>query len=191
MAKSGRTFVKYTTPVATAVWPKLDKPDVFTPKKGEAKVRYKINLEFEPEVAAQVKSDIEALIAKNKLDVGKNQNSPWQSVKDKDGKETGEFTLYAFSGADRKPPVFDAKNRKLPDGVAVGGGSQVKVNVTINAYDGFGGGYNLYINAVQVVELVEKGGASSPFEATDGYKFEAEDEGFPESDNVSEDAEAF
>jgi hypothetical protein len=40
------------------------------------------------------------------------------------------------------------------EGVAIGNESRVRVNYTPAEYDGFGGGITLYLNAVQVVELV-------------------------------------
>ena len=37
----------------------------------------------------------------------------------------------------------------------IGNGSKVRVAYTENVYEPFGGGINLYLNAVQVIELVE------------------------------------
>ena len=46
----------------------------------------------------------------------------------------------------------------------------------MNAYDGFGGGINLYLNAVQVIDLKESDFGKSPFEEQEGYAQPDEDE---------------
>lgn len=158
----------------------LGEPDVYTPKKGDKKVRYTINVRFDKKTEAKVRAKLDELTAD--MDTGKNDNSPWKEDK-KEGKGQDTHTLFAFSGADLenpkkdyKPPVFDAKNRKLPARVVVGGGTKGRIEVTLNPFDGFGGGINLYINAVQVVDLVEKTFGKSNFdEVEDGYDGEGED----------------
>lgn len=167
MAKANKITI--ITPVGVAMWPKLDKPDTFMPKKGEPKVRYMVNVAFEPDDLAWMKKEIAK--AEKTLGVVNPKNSPFK-VNKKDNSET----LVATSGADYKPAIFDAKNRRLPDGVVVGGGSKIRLDVTVNAYDGFGGGVNLYINSVQVLDLKEPTWGVSRFEAAEGFEYSGEDE---------------
>ena len=173
MAKNKR--VTYITPAGEAVWPKLDKVDVFTPKKGAPKIRYTLNIKWDDKTLAKVQKDIDALIKEHKMDVGDNENSPFKTDKE------GGVTLFAFSGKDKKPPVFDAKNRRLPDSVIVGGGSKIRADLTLNPYDGFGGGMSFYINAVQVLELVEKQYGPKFEEVEDGFEYEGSEDAPAES----------
>lgn len=174
-----KNYVHYLTPVGTFVFPKLHEVDVYTPKMGgKTKRRYMTNMEFTPDVLAQVKADIAALIKKHGMDVGKNANEPF-----KKDKKTGRETLVATSGEERKPPIFDSRNQKLPEGTKVTGGSKGRLDVTVNPYDGFGGGVNLYINGVQVIEKAEYS-YQPRFEETEGYTREEAESEFPSSDNV-------
>lgn len=175
-----KNYVHYMTPVGVFAFPKLHEIDVYKAPNGQVKKRYKTNMEFTPEVLAQVKADIAALIKKHDMDVGKNVNEPFQKSK-KDGRET----LVATSGEERKPPIFDSRNQKLPEGTKVTGGSKGRLDVTVNPYTGFGGGVNLYINGVQLIEKAEY--AYQPrFEETEGYTREEAEGEFPASDNVGE-----
>ena len=165
---AARKYVTYITPPGTAVWPKLDKPDVYQPKKGDPKIRYTCNMSFDEAVMERVKADIWNLIQEHQMDIGENKNSPFKT--DKKGNET----LFAFTGKDHKPLIVDSRNKKLPDSVVVGGGSTIRLDITINPFDGFGGGVNFYINAVQVLNLVEKGafGEARFEQAEGGFQYE-------------------
>ena len=85
----------------------------------------------------------------------------WEKIKDpKDESKkvkTGLLTVQFHTGAKFKPGLFDANGVPLADGVLVGNGSKVRVNYSPKEYTGFGGGITLYLNAVQVLELVEFG----------------------------------
>lgn len=169
MAKKER----FITPAGIAVWPKLDVPDVYQPldkqgkPKGAAKTQYIIRVKFSDADLAKVTAYVEKKT--EELSPG-GKNSPL--VKDK---KTGEITLKATSGAKYRPACWDSKNKRIPDDVRVGGGSKVKLDLTVNAYDGFGGGINFYINAVQVLELVD-GDNFAPQFSTDEDGFEVEEE---------------
>lgn len=167
MAKTKK--INAILPAGIACWPKLNEVDVFTPKKGEPKRRYTINLKFNDDDHRKVDAWLRKCAKEFGDDVGANTNSPW-----KKDKKSGDITLFAFSGEKFKPPVFDAKNRRLPANVVVGGGSKVRLDVNANPYDGFGGGINLYINAVQVLELTQ--GGQSRFEEAEGYAHDGKEE---------------
>lgn len=77
----------------------------------------------------------------------------------------------------RKPVLFDAANKKIPDGApAVYGGSVLKLAAQARPYYSAKDnvvGVTLYLEAAQVIELVSAGGGRSAaaygFGATDGY----------------------
>ena len=159
--------ITFTTPAGIAVFPKLNTVDVYQPldKKGKPsgaeKRRFITNIQFSDEDHRAV----DAFLKKTAKDLGVADGKlPW-----KKSKKDGSITLVATSGEKFKPLAVDAKNQKLPADVIIGGGSKIKLNVTVNAYEGFGGGINLYINAVQVLELQQSAFGTSPFEQAEGY----------------------
>jgi hypothetical protein len=164
-----------------AVWPKLDVVDVYKPKKGPEKRRYTTDAKAAPGAEksfAKMKAMIEAYAAKHLPDV-EEPKLPFKPEKDKDKKETGALLLTATSGEKYKPPMFDAKNKRLPEGMALGGGSRIKLDLSLNVFEisKDNSGVNLYVNAVQVLDFVEKGVGKSNFEETDGFAFNDENEG--------------
>ena len=70
-----------------------------------------------------------------------------------------------------RPAVFDAKNKRLPEDMQVGGGTIARVAVTIFAYKiGSNTSIGIRLGKVQVKKLVEyHGGNASPFDETDGF----------------------
>jgi hypothetical protein len=162
-------------PAGIAVWPKLDQVDVYQPtdKKGRpsgaAKRRFITRVKFNDEDHRKVDDFLKQCLKDFNLEDGK---LPW-----KKDKKTGELTLEATSGEKYRPPVFDARNCKVPAMVIIGGGSTIKLDVTVNPYRGFGGGINLYINSVQLLDLKQRDG--NRFEETEGFTYggdgEAED----------------
>lgn len=152
-------------PRATAVWPKLNEVDVYQPvdKKGKPsgaeKRRFLTRLKFEDADHVKVDAFLKKALKDFDIEDGK---LPW-----KKDKKTGELHLEATSGEDYPPPFFDAKGNEVPRSkVKIGGGSTIKLDVTVNPYTGFGGGINLYINSVQLIELKQR--AASRFEAEEG-----------------------
>jgi hypothetical protein len=187
MSKSKK--VTYITPRGEFVWPKLDEPDTYQAKdkkgnpKGDPKTEFKLNIRFDEKTEAKVRRDLEELTKQFGSEVGDNEHSPWKEDK-QDKKPQGTFTLFASSAMkDKKtgelirPPAFDSKNRKLPEGVVIGGGTIGRVDVILFPYDTFGGGVKLYINGVQVIKLVERSFGKSNFdEVEDGYEIDEEDD---------------
>lgn len=179
-------------PAGIAVFPKLDQVDVYQPvdKKGRPngaeKRRYITRVKFSDEDHRKVDAFLKKCAAELGVEDGK---LPW-----KKDKKDGSLSLVATSGAKYRPPVFDAKNRKVDPGVVIGGGSKIRLDVSVNPYDGFGGGINLYINAVQLLELKQSDFGKSRFEETEGFaggsdeKDDDEETGsFGEADTSSED----
>ena len=165
--------VTKTLPVATAVFPKLDKVDVYQPKNakgqpsGPEKRTWNTRLKFNDEDHREIDNWLKKLAK----DAGLKTVTNWPWKKDK---KTGEVTLMVSSGEEYKPGLYDAKNQPLPEGVIIGGGSLLKTNVSPFVYEGLGGGIKLYLNAVQLVKL-ERGANNgvSPFDEADGYVAEA------------------
>jgi len=179
---------RFITPVGTLVWPKLNEVDVYQPMKngkpsGAPKIRFITRFKIDdPKAHAKV----EAFLEEKMKELCADCDSPRLSCFKID-KKTKEITLEATSGEKYRPPVFDAKNKKLSPEIVIGGGTKAKLDLTINGYDGFGGGINLYINAVQVLDLVEGGQRGSQFEEADGY--EAEEGRTEEQSTFGQDAD--
>lgn len=88
---------------------------------------------------------------------------------------------------DRVVPIFDSAGKPLPKNVDVGHGSIVKVAYTINPFYKTRKikGLTLYLNAVQVIELVKRGERDAG-----SYGFGAEEGGYV-SDEVDAEAAPF
>jgi hypothetical protein len=161
--------VRIILPPGIAVWPKLDKTDVYQPidKKGRPsgaeKRRFITGVKYNDEDHRKVDDFLKQCLQDFDLEDGK---LPWKKLK------TGELTLEATS--DDRPPVFDAKNRGVPEKVIIGGGSTIKLDVTVNPYTSFGGGINLYINYVQLLDLKQR--EANRFEETEGFTYGGDDE---------------
>jgi hypothetical protein len=147
------------------VYPKVSKPDTFGPK---ADGKWKTDIEFRNAKREKAFKDHLDKKAKELMPKVKSPKVPGRAHK-----ETGEVTFRLSSKF--QPLVFDSKNNRLSADVLIGGGTRANV---VGAYNTYDGQMNLYLNAVQVIELVEYKPKSreeydSPFEATDGYEFEA------------------
>jgi hypothetical protein len=173
------------------VWPKLNTPDVFKPKKGDPKIRYTTDLKLAPDVLKNVQKTLADLAKKYLPDVAEPK------LPFKKDKKTGDILLSATSGEKYRPPLFDAKNNSVPPTVIVGGGTKAVVEVTVNFYEmsATNSGINLYIRAVQIIELQE-GGFKSSFEEAEGFTYKGA-EGDKEdssddhnSDDADEDGES-
>lgn len=109
---------------------------------------------------------------------------------DDDGEETGEVEFnikMTASGVSkktgkpwsRKPRLFDSKNKLLPSGVAIWGGSEVEVAGEFNPfYTTVGVGVSMRLEAVRVIKLVSGGNRDAG-----GYGFgEAVEGGYEAAD---------
>lgn len=165
-----------TSPTGIARWPWLNKPDArFDP---DGKGKFKLDLELDPTNEAHKKFLVGL---KNKtIEKHPQGRPPIIKQKDENDHETGKY-LVRFKSAYR-PKVFDEHGHFLPDGIEVGNGSLVRVAFVENFYDAFGGGMNLYLQAVQVLNLVEPKGMDAP-----DFGFEVKDaettDTIPETDD--------
>jgi hypothetical protein len=180
--------VSIILPKGKAIFPKLNEIDIYQPvdKKGKPsgaeKRRFLTRIEFNDEDHRKVDAYLKKQLVAFDLEGGK---LPWKEEK-KDKKPTGKLHLEATSGEDYPPPFVDAKGNEVPRSkVKIGGGSTIKLDVTVNPYTGFGGGINLYINAVQIIELAQR--STNRFEAEAGGFAYSEDH---TSDDLDDDSGA-
>jgi len=169
------------TPTGEARWSHLitPKPPFTDSKTGKEKgeKKYQIDLVFDP------KDPLWNTWVKNLSEAVKKvgTQSPLKKEFDVNDEPTGRYYV-TFKTSDKfKPNVFDKHGRPMTD-VKIGNGSKVKVSYMENEYEAFGGGINLYLNAVQVIELVEFGTYTA-----DSYGFEV----VPIDDEFSSELEAF
>lgn len=157
---------KKLTPIGEAKWahvhtPKAPFKDSHGATKGDPK--YQIDVVFDSKEPAwttwakDVMDKVRAL--PEQLDKHSGAPVPKQSpIKrelDEADKPTGRFYVTFKTGDKFKPGVFDRFGNPIPESVMIGNGSMVRVNYVENTYTAFGGGINFYLNAVQVLDLVE------------------------------------
>lgn len=152
--------ITVTLPRGTLVFPKLNEVDEFKGKR-----RFITRIKFDDEAHRKVDKFLKGAAA----ELGHpDAKLPW-----KKDKKTKEITLQATSGEDYPPMLTDAKGREVPRSkVKVGGGTVAKVDVTVNYYDGFGGGINLYMNYVQIIELKKRG---HDIQEEEGFSYDGDD----------------
>lgn len=139
----------FTTPRGTAGYPKLFKPDTKFNPEGV----YKTNLTIDPEEAAPLIAQIEEIFVEEfgqkKL---ANMVRPYE--------ETEDGLVFKFKSSN-KPQLFDAKGTPIKPTVdpKIGSGTVLKIKGSIACRLVQGKYYaTLYINAAQVIDLVEFGG---------------------------------
>jgi hypothetical protein len=164
--------VRLTLPAGAAYYPNLDAPRQFMRDgKPEGDPKFDTGVIYEGKALETVRSMLDEAAEtlgfdsddRPKLPLGKN-------------KKTGDMVFKAHSGKDFKPIIVDAKLNPLPAGVRIGGGSIIKVDVTLDAYEGFGGGITAYLNGVQVLKFEEDTFGKPRFDAEEGYQYENEAE---------------
>jgi hypothetical protein len=178
-------YVSIILPAGILVWPSLNEVEVYkvTDKKGkpvmkdgeqEVKRRFVTKVRYDSDTLAKVRNMIADAAIKLGADLDEIKLTCFKKIKIKDaeGEVTGkEELLQATSGEKNRPGLFDAKRNSIPLTTKIGGGSKAKLKVTVNVFEGFGGGVNLYIDQVQVIDLVEGGQSKEcAFEEEDGFE---------------------
>ncbi len=172
---------RLTTPIGEAKWAHIQQPKAaFTDERGVTKgePKYQIDVIFSPddpqwkEWSAKVMAQVRSLPQQKdkKTDQIVPKQIPIKKELNEDNLPTGRYYCTFKTGAAFKPGVFDKFGQIIPETKLIGNGSKVRVNYTENVFDGFGGGVNFYLNAVQVVELVEY-----KSQTAEGYGFEVEE----------------
>ena len=207
MAKDRLTFKKLTTPKGSALFCHLDKPNTKFDADGVYQATVVLNAEDNKDFLAELDQLAEEAFAHEteSLKPGIKKKSicakPYVLEEDSEGVETGNVLVRAKMKAifrDKKtgktyenaPRVFDgAKNSLDTDGLIVGNGSTIRINVTPRPYyvaSSNTAGVSLGLNAVQVIELRSYGGNA------DSYGFGEEGAGLSPADRgPSADDEGF
>ena len=167
-----------TSPKGTASYPWLTKPDT----KFSAEGVYKTGLTVKGKDAQAFQEDIKAAFidefGQSKL---AKAHLPWKE--EEDGSVTFNFK------SKMKPRLFDSKGQAITNDPAVSGGSVIKVSCAFGPYNkGANMGVALYLNAVQIIELVEY--SSSPFGEEEGGYVASNDNGAEEVPFETDDNEA-
>ena len=143
------------TPVGEAKWAHVQEPKPGFTDKDDPK--YCIDVVFDTddkewtEWAKGVKKLADEAGGGNpvKWEKVKDPNDPQKKVK------TGRLVASFHTSAKFKPGLFDYRGVPMDDETLIGNGSMVRINYSPKEYTGFGGGVTLYLNAVQVMDLVE------------------------------------
>jgi hypothetical protein len=153
---------KRITPTGKAKWAHLVTPkQTVIDGKSVGDPKYQIDVVFDPKDPEWVKwlEDLTGKLKVLPVQIDKRTGEPLKKrnpIKrelDSTDEPTGKYYI-TFRTSDKfKPPIFDTYGREIK--ASVGNGSKVKVAYTENTYVAFGGGISLYLNAVQVIELVE------------------------------------
>lgn len=165
--------VRLVTPPGFARWAWLTKPKQFMDERGQPKgdPKYQVEVYFSPLIPEWKAwaADLQKMLAA----VPTQPNLPKQPLFKKEFDDsdvpTGRWFVTFKTGEQFKPGLFDKYGQPMPDNVMLGNESRVRVNYSPNAYTAFGGGVNLYLNAVQVLDLIEY----KPHDAK-AYGFEVE-----------------
>lgn len=153
------TKERLVTPVGEAKWAHLSTPK--TPYDKNKSPQYMIDVIFDTKDpqwkvwASALQAELKALpeqIDKKTGETLKKQVTIKRELDEEDN-PTGRHYVTFKTGEKFKPPVVDKYGDPLNK--LVGNGSKVRVAYVKNVFTGLGGGINLYLNGVQVVELVE------------------------------------
>jgi hypothetical protein len=155
------------TPVGDAEWAWLTKPKAPFAGDPNKDPKFMIDVVFDPKDPAWAKWGADFRAAANTLHPG--AKLPIKPYLDDDKRPTGKLYMTFKTGEKYPPKVFDIYGRDIPENVMVGNGSKVRVSYAMNYYEGFGGGINLYLQAVQILDLVEYKGRSA-----EAYGFQVE-----------------
>jgi len=210
-----KTYESFVSPKGIAIWPKLTVPDTKFKEDGE----YTVRLAYTPSdkgVQAflddlQARFDQFVEETKDALGPAKAKklklNDPFTEEADDEGNETGRVLVKFKANAQYKNKqgqvvkrtlrIFDAKGNPLASPPNIGNDSVLKISYSVGTYSTpQGSGITLYINAVQIVELVEYGAGGGDAKAygfgeEDGYTSEAAKEGFGDESDADASGEEF
>lgn len=158
---------KIKTPRGEAYFPCLNRTNTFN---GKDTGKYTCKIILTGEHLEEMKKIIndaleEAYGPKKAAAVWASDKPP---IRTKDGKSYVNFSTNAITkdGRPRKVAIFDAKGRPVERELDIGSGSIIKIDGAISVFPPKDPGVAFYLNAVQVIKLVEyKPGAS--FDAED------------------------
>lgn len=178
-----------TTPIGTAIWPKLNEPDRKFKEEGEYSVWLRLTREEAEPLLKQIRQAHKDAHAHHCKEQGKPKLKIQPlSVRDVEGDANCVDIKFACpaSGTSRKTgrkwerrvALFDSRGRPLgEDAPRIGGGSRIKVAAEVYPWfsPALGVGVSLRPQGVQVIELVESGLSARTAEA---FGFTSEETGF-------------
>lgn len=181
---------KITTGVGTALYPHIHAKDTRFDDPEDAK--YKCGIVLKGSAAKKFLSAAKKLI-KGAIDSG--VTSAQMKLPGEWDKATETLEL-KNTGSRFQPAVFDAAGNPMPSDTNIGGGSKIRLALNLRVYEGFGHtGVACYLQAVQVIDLVEGAGGDAEdfgFDATEGFEYEGDGgDVFGEPDTQSDDDEDF
>lgn len=148
------------------------------PYEGRGEPKYKLTISLDPndEDVKKWAAGIKALT--------KFPGKPWKIDEE-------STMLHVTFKSLRQPKGYDSASNPLLKGVWPGRDSVVRVAYVPNEYPGFGGGINLYLQGVQVIEMVEGFGHSVDFPKEAGAYVSGEVSIHPAADGSAQDALPF
>jgi hypothetical protein len=206
MSKTARTYITTITKPMVLMYAKFETPDIYHEGQSDAgKPCYKTDAKDLPEgpgAIAELKAfvlaelvklfpDMDPTTRRRVLKNGDTKTVHWPFKTDKDGVETltAKTARTNKAGVLMRVPMFGANNKQLPEGIYPSGGTVARLDLTLNAMPN-DGGINFYINAVQVLKLVENSFGKSNFEPTEGYVYEPEESSEPEGGFSNDESDA-
>lgn len=160
-SKKKSVYINFVTPIGIARFPKIDAPDT----TGQyADNKYKTELVLDDADTKAFKKVLQDAV-KQLLPNEKNVRIPIKTSK-KDGVVSFIFKSH------KKPVIVDAARNRVPEGVAIGPGSRIRISGSLTDYESRGDyGITAYFDACQVIELRERHDATKAFDAVeDGFK---------------------
>jgi len=185
MSAPRKKFVRITSPLGTAIYPRLTQPDTKFDKDGV----YSVDLELDPMdkaassfIDSLKKASDEAYRDECEKKGGKKLKRCDLPIKEtEDGKVRIKFKLKAKAGNEeksweQKPVIFDSAGTAMQTPPNVGSGSRIKVAFEVVPFFTamVGAGISLRMKAVQILELKEY----TPGDNFDAYGFKADPKGF-------------
>lgn len=213
MNKNQNKRKRITTPAGIAQWAWLTKPNTKFNPEGTLGV----DLLLDKDVAKPLIDELDQMVEesyqkaceylKEKKKAGQIKNiikkEPYQEEYNEEGESTGQYRLKFTSNAKTKEgkpitiKLFDAKAQPIKNkDIRVGNGSIIKVSFTPSLYFVPAtnmAGVKLYLNAVQILELVDMPTYASGFgfEVEDGYSFDGDNLEDTQVDSNKEDDSDF
>ena len=167
------------SPKGVLSWPYIGKPDTRYNPEGVYKTSLIVAAEAAEPLMNMCKESFLSEYGQAKL---AKANMPFAPELDDQGQETGNV-IFKFKSK-RSPKLYDAKGKAINKVLQVSSGTVAKVATAINPYaTGINVGVSLYLNDVQIIDLVEYGGAPK-FGEEDGYEAEDSEETEGESTNA-------
>ncbi len=178
---------KFRSPFGTAFYPRLDEPDFEFKDAGE----YRVTIRLNPEDVEDVREQLQALFdegIKKLKEIGCKAHPALNGLPIKEEidreteKPTGAYLLSASmiaSGKNKKtdetwekrPVIVDSQKQKVTE--KVWGGSDLRFSAMVGTYNPnkkIGYGIKLYLEAVQVRELVTGSDGTEAFDTFDGFQ---------------------